>query len=94
MPKGGQNVIFAKISKNGNERLRLVGLNGNYQKLRDLEKEGQNEKIKSGGAKVQNSKLSAMDSDQATHDRRPGIWSTGLALERVREGQGIIMSRH
>ena len=73
MPEGGQNVIFAKSFEKENERFSLEGLSGNYQKLRDLEEEGQNEKTEFGGAKVQNSKLSAMESDQATHGRRPAI---------------------
>ena len=94
MLEGGQNVIFAKITEKGNERFSLEGPSGNYQKLRGLEEEGQNEETKSGGAKVQYSKLSAMESDQATHGRRLAIWSIGLAQARVEEGQAIIISRH
>ena len=84
LPEGGQNVIFAKNSEKGNERLSLVGLNGNYQKLRGHEKEGQNEKTESGGVKVQKLKISAMASDQAMHGRQQAIWSTGIARARDR----------
>ena len=52
--EGGQNVIFTKVSKKGNERLGLEGLNRNYQKLRGFEREGQNEELKFRGVKVQN----------------------------------------
>ena len=41
--------FLKKISKKGNERLGLEGLSSNYQKLRDLKKEGQSEKIEYDG---------------------------------------------